>query len=115
MKHLKLNTEKYLGKEIPHAVVSCPVHFDDVQKEAFRNVVTRVGFRGDNRLTQELTSAGIAHKLDNPWHCSGFEECRILVFHVGERYSTLTIGEVDGAVFESWSILGRDTTLSRTT
>lgn len=99
---LKLNTEKYLGKEIPHTVVSHSVHFDDMQKEAFRDVVTRVGFRGDIRLTQESVSAGRAHKLDKPWLCNGVDECRFLVFDVSERYFTVTIGEVDEGLFDIW-------------
>ncbi|QKX64212.1 uncharacterized protein TRUGW13939_11385 [Talaromyces rugulosus] len=103
---LKINAEKYLGKETPHAVVSYPVHFDDVQKDALRDAVKRGGFTKYNRLIPEPMAAGTAHRLDETGYCrEDVEECHVLIYDVGERYSTVTIEEIDYGVTEIWEYL----------
>jgi molecular chaperone DnaK (HSP70) len=103
---LKLNAEKNLGKEIPHAVVSYPVHFDDVQKEALRDAVKRGGFTRYNRLISEPMATGTAHRLGETGVCrEDIEECHVLIYDVGERYSTVTIEEIDFGVTEIWEYL----------
>merc|ERR1712151_333414 len=60
---LKESAENYLGKEVRHAVISVPAHFNDAQRQATKDVGTIAGLNV-LRIINEPTAAAIAYGLD---------------------------------------------------
>ncbi|KAH8697451.1 heat shock protein 70 family [Talaromyces proteolyticus] len=99
---LKANAENFLGKTISNVVVSAPVHSytDRTQVEGIKEAAMAAGFTNVDRVGQEPVYAGIGYKMDAPGGCGRSDECYAILYHVGERHSTVSVELIDDGIFE---------------
>jgi molecular chaperone HscC len=76
LRALKRDAETDLGVPCPHAVVSVPAYFNDIQRKATLAAATLAGFKVE-RLINEPTAAALAYGLTDA------EEGNFLVFDLG--------------------------------
>jgi heat shock protein 5 len=91
---MKETAEAYLGKEVKHAVVTCPAYFNDAQRQATKDAGTIAGLNV-LRIINEPTAAAIAY---------GFTEDRgeknIMVYDLGGGTFDVSVLTIDSGVFE---------------
>jgi heat shock protein 5 len=93
LRQMKEIAENYLGKEVKHAVMAVPAHFNDAQRIATKDAGTLAGLNV-LRIINEPTAAAIAYGLDKK------EEHNILVYDLGGRTLEVTVLSMNHGVFE---------------
>ncbi len=63
LRHLKVNAEKSIGKEVTKAVITVPAYFDDAARTATKDAAKLAGLEV-LRLVNEPTAAALAYGLD---------------------------------------------------
>jgi len=91
---MKEIAEKYLGREVKHAVVTVPAYFNDSQRQATKDAGAIAGL-DVLRIINEPTAAAIAYGLDKK---SG--EKNIIVFDLGGGTFDVSLLTIDNGVFE---------------
>jgi len=86
--------EKYLGREVKHAVITVPAYFNDAQRQATKDAGTISGLEV-LRIINEPTAAAIAYGLDQ----KGGEK-NILVFDLGGGTFDVSLLTIDNGIFE---------------
>lgn len=92
--------EKYLSKEIKHAVVTVPAYFNDAQRQATKDAGTISGLNV-LRIVNEPTAAAMAYGLEKKG-----EEITILVFDLGGGTFDVSVLSIEEGVFEVLSTRG---------
>lgn len=90
---MKEIAENYLGKEVTHAVIAVPAHFNDAQRQSVKDAGVIAGLNV-LRIINEPTAAAIAYGLDKK------TEKNILVFDLGGSSLDVSLLTIDNGVFE---------------
>ena len=91
---MKEIAEKYLGREVKHAVITVPAYFNDSQRQATKDAGMIAGLEV-LRIINEPTAAAIAYGMDKK---SG--EKNIIVFDLGGGTFDVSLLTIDNGVFE---------------
>lgn len=94
LQKMKQIAEAYLGKEITHAVITCPAYFDDSQRASTKDAGTIAGLNV-LRIINEPTAAAIAYGLDKK-----VKETNIIVYDLGGGTFDVSLLTLDEGVFE---------------
>ena len=86
--------EKYLGRDVKHAVITVPAYFNDSQRQATKDAGAISGL-DVLRIINEPTAAAIAYGLDQ----KGGEK-NILVFDLGGGTFDVSLLTIDNGIFE---------------
>ena len=97
---MKEIAEKYLGREVKHAVITVPAYFNDSQRQATKDAGLIAGL-DVLRIINEPTAAAIAYGMDKK---SG--EKNIIVFDLGGGTFDVSLLTIDNGVFEVVSTAG---------
>jgi molecular chaperone DnaK len=100
LRHLKVEAERALGRDLTQAVITVPAYFTNAQRQATRDAGEMAGFEV-RRLVNEPTAAALAYGLERP----GVEE-RILVYDLGGGTFDVTVLELSEGVLDVLSTTG---------
>ncbi len=107
LQKIKKDAETYLGGTINKAVITCPAHFNDNQRQATKDAGEIAGFQV-MRIINEPTAACLAYGIDKLQN-----EMKILVFSFGGGTHDVTLMDFGKGVFQVLSTSG-DTQLGGT-
>jgi molecular chaperone DnaK len=102
LRHLKDETERYLGEPITDAVITVPAYFTDAQRQATEDAGELAGLRV-RRLINEPTAAALAYGLERP----GAEE-KILVYDLGGGTLDVTVLELSEGYLDVFASTGNN-------
>lgn len=91
---MKEIAEKYLGREVKHAVITVPAYFNDSQRQATKDAGLIAGL-DVLRIINEPTAAAIAYGMDKKQG-----EKNIIVFDLGGGTFDVSLLTIDNGVFE---------------
>eukprot|EP00398_MALV-I-01_sp_L67-1_P000059 gene59-535_t len=91
---MKETAENYLGKEVKHAVITVPAHFNYAQRQATKDAGTISGMNVMGMIN-EPTAAAIAYGLDKD-----HDEKNIMVYDLGGGTFDVSLLTIDNGVFE---------------
>src|SRR5438874_9188055 len=102
---MKEIAEKYLGREVKHAVITVPAYFNDAQRQATKDAGLIAGLNV-LRIINEPTAAAIAYGLERKRADakSDSSEHNVLVFDLGGGTFDVSILAIEGGVFEVKSV-----------
>jgi heat shock protein 5 len=92
---MKQIASDYLGRQVTHAVVTCPAYFNDAQRQATKDAGTIAGLIVE-RVLNEPTAAAVAYGLDKKYT----SERNIIVYDLGGGTFDVSLLSIDGGVFE---------------
>ena len=93
LRKLRQDAEAYLGEPVTDAVITVPVYFNDIQRQATKDAGRIAGFNV-KRIINEPTSAALAYGLDN-----GAAQ-KIMVYDLGGGTFDVSIIEIGDGVIE---------------
>lgn len=99
---MKQIAETYLGCKVDDAVVTCPAHFNDSQRQATKDACAIAGLNV-LRMINEPTSSILAYGLDNG---KDKKEKNVLVYDSGSGTTDVTIISIEDSIFEVKSTNG---------
>ena len=106
---LKVDAERYLGREVNRAVITVPAYFNDAQRHATRDAGTIAGLHVE-RIINEPTAAAIAYGVgrakDGKTNAEDDDEQNVLVYDFGGGTFDVTLLTIDGGIFEVLSTNG---------
>jgi heat shock protein 5 len=91
---MKETVEMYLGEKVTHAVVTVPVYFNDVQRQATQDAGTIASFTILS-IMNKPTAAAIVYGLDKK-----HTKLRIIVYDLGGGMFDVSLLSIDNGVFE---------------
>jgi heat shock protein 1/8 len=94
--HMKETAEMFLGCKVTDAVVTCPAHFNNEQREATKDACIIAGLNVI-RIINEPTSACIAYGFGDK---SGGKEKNVLIYDAGSGTFDVSIISIEDSVFE---------------
>ena len=95
LNHLRKITEKYLGHEVHHAVITVPAYFNDIERSAIKDAAKIIGL-DVLRLINEPTAAALAYGLHN----SEYDNEICLVYDLGGGTFDVSILRMNKGVFQ---------------
>src|SRR5438105_5431707 len=98
---MKEIAEKYLGREVKHAVITVPAYFNDSQRQATKDAGLIAGLNV-LRIINEPTAAAIAYGLDKKVE----GERNVLIFDLGGGTFDVSVLTIDDGIFEVKSTAG---------
>jgi molecular chaperone DnaK len=100
IRKLKTDAEKYLGEEVTDAVITVPVCFDEIQRQAVRDAGKIAGLNV-RRLINDTSAAALYYSLYNI-----MPEQKIMIVDVGGGAFSVSVLEIDDGVVEVLSADG---------
>src|SRR5438874_10915342 len=92
---MKEIAEKYLGREVKHAVITVPAYFNDSQRQATKDAGMIAGLNV-LRIINEPTAAAIAYGLDK----KATGERNVLIFDLGGGTFDVSLLTIEDGIFE---------------
>src|SRR5947207_4676212 len=99
LQEMKMISEKYLGEEVPKAVVTVPAYFNDGQRQATKDA-GRIAGLDVIRIINEPTAAALAYGFGKE------VDGKIAVFDLGGGTFDISLLEISNGVFEVLSTAG---------
>jgi L1 cell adhesion molecule like protein len=100
LEKMKETAEKYLGRKVKNAVITCPAYFNDAQRQATKNAGLIAGLNV-LRIINEPTAAAMAYGLNN------MGDRKVLIYDFGGGTLDVTILETsEEGVFDVKSTSG---------
>ena len=97
---LKADAEAYIGSPVKDAVITCPAHFNDSQRQATKDA-GRIAGLNVLRVINEPTAAALAYGLDKEK-----ENAKVMIYDLGGGTFDVSILEISDGVFEVKSTNG---------
>ena len=99
LRKLREDAESYLGEKVTDAVITVPAYFNDIQRQATKDV-GRIAGLNVKRIINEPTSAALAYGLNN-----GAAQ-KIMVYDLGGGTFDVSIIEIGDSVIEVLATCG---------
>jgi len=99
LKEMKRIAENYLGQPVTKAVITCPAHFTDSQRQATKDAGRIAGLEV-LKILNEPTAAALAYGYDK-----GLKQ-RVAIYDLGGGTFDITVLDIDKDVFEVRSTAG---------
>ena len=103
LSYLKLIASNFLKKEIKEAIIAIPNYFNELQKQAIKDIATISGLTVI-RFYSESTLAGISYGFDNHYK----KENNIIVFDLGGGFLNISLISIDNNLYEVKAVNGNN-------